>query len=133
VPVALLEIRERLPRSRTRGSPTRPVESTRMIRDKRTWIAVNAVGAVAGLFLLVSWAVSPPTNALFPPWFLRVDAAFIFGAFIYNIIRRLHGPIQPARWARNMSDNQLWITKGLLTVVLIGVTIVVIFWRIPRP
>ena len=75
--------------SQAYGSLACPVESIRMIRDKRTWVAVNAVGAAAGLFLLVSWAVFPPAHALFPQWFLLADAALILGAFIYNIVRRL--------------------------------------------
>jgi len=110
-----------------------PVESIGMIRDKRTWIAVNAVGAVAALFVLISWSFRPPTHELFPPWFWQADAAFIFGAFIYNIVRRLRGPIEPAPWARGMTDRQLWIVKAVLTAAIIGGVFIVIALRVSRP
>ena len=109
------------------------VEQASMIRDKRTWIAVNAVGAAAALFVLVSWSLRPPTHGLFPPWFLFADAVFIFGVFIYNIIRRLRGPIEPARWARGMTDRQLWIAKGILVAVGISAVFVVTILRFTRP
>jgi hypothetical protein len=104
-----------------------------MIRDKRTWIAVNTVGAAAALFMLISWSAFPPAHPVFPRWFLLADAAVLFGLFIYNIVRRLRGPIQPARWARNMSDRQLWIIKGILLVVVIGFALVVVALRFSRP
>jgi|HubBroStandDraft_4_1064222.scaffolds.fasta_scaffold00006_148 hypothetical protein len=104
-----------------------------MIRDKRTFIVINAVGAACALFVLVSWTVSPPTHALFPPWFLMADGALLLGYFIYNIVRRLRGPIQPARWARNMTDRQLWTLKGLVMVILVGVAFAIIFIRVPHP
>ena len=103
-----------------------------MIRDKRTWIAVNAVGAVATLFVLISWLFSPPTNLWLPAWFWQADMALVFGGFIYNIVRRLRGPIEPARWARGMTDRQLWITKGLLIVVVIGGVFVVTILRVTK-
>ena len=59
--------------------------------------------------------------------------ALVFGGFIYNIVRRLRGPIEPARWARGMTDRQLWITKGLLIVVVIGGVFVVTILRVSRP
>jgi len=104
-----------------------------MIRDKRTWIVVNAVGLAASLFVLISWSLRPPTLWLFPPWFWQADAAFVCGGFIYNIVRRLRGLIEPARWACGMTDRQLWITKGLLIVVVIGGVFVVTILRVSRP
>lgn len=104
-----------------------------MIRDKRVWIAVNAVGAAAALYVLISWSLRPPTHELFPPWFWQADAAFVFGAFIYNIVRRLRGPIQPARWARSMTDRQLWIIKGVLIAAVIGGVFVVVALRVSHP
>lgn len=120
-------------RSTARRKRAATVESPRMIRDKRTGIAVNAIGAAAALFLLISWSISRPTHALFPQWLLLTDAALLLAFFIYNIVRRLRGPIQPARWARNMSDRQLWIVKGIVIVVVISVTFVFIALRFPRP
>jgi hypothetical protein len=104
-----------------------------MIRDKRTFIAVNAVGAAATLLVLISWSLRPPSSLLFPPWFWRADAAFVFGVFIYNIARRMRGPIEPARWARGMTDRQLCIAKGLLIAVGMGAVFVVTVLRFTRP
>jgi hypothetical protein len=104
-----------------------------MIRDKRAFIAVNAIGAAATLFALILWTISPPTHAIFPPWFLWMLEAFVFASFMYNIVRRLRGPIEPARWARGMTDKQLWITKGLFIVALIGITYAIVIWGVPRP
>ena len=104
-----------------------------MIRAKRTFIAVNAVGAAATLLVLISWSLRPPSSVLFPPWFWRADAAFVFGWFIYNIVRRMRGPIEPARWARGMTDRQLWIAKGLIIAVGIGAVFVVTVLRLTRP
>ncbi len=108
-------------------------EQAHMIKDKRTWIAVNSIGTAASLFVLISWFFRPPTHELFPPWFWQADAALVCGAFIYNIVRRLRGPIEPARWAHGMTDKQLWIAKGFLIVVLIGGVFFVTILRLARP
>ena len=133
--LAILERSRNEPTIAGDAGPSRaPSNRTRMIRDKRTWIVVNAVGAAGVLLVLISSIVFPPTHdALFPPWFLRTLEAFVFAGFIYNIIRRLRGPIQPARWARGMTDKQLWTIKGVLTAALIGGAFVVIALRVPRP
>lgn len=104
-----------------------------MIRDKRTWIAVNAVGAAAALFMLITQSVFPSPHPLVPHWFLLADAVLLFGLFIYNIVLRLRGPIEPARWAHNMSDRQLWIIKSILMLVVIGVALGALALRFPRP
>jgi len=109
------------------------VERACMIRDKRTWIAVNAAGAAAALFVVISWLYSPPTHLWFPAWVWQADIALVFGGFIYNIVRRLRGPIEPARWARNITDRQMWIVKGVLTAALIGGVFIVIALRVARP
>jgi hypothetical protein len=110
-----------------------PVESKRMIRDKRTWIAVNAVGAAAALFMLITQSVFPSPHPFVPRWFLLANTVLLFGLFIYNIVRRLRGPIEPARWARNMSDGQLWIIKGILMLIIISVALDALALRFPRP
>lgn len=104
-----------------------------MIRDKRTWIAINAVGAAATLFVLISWLYRPPTQLWLPAWFWQAEIALVFGGFIYNIARRVRGPIEPTRWARGMTDRQLGIVKGTLTAALLGGAFIVIALRIARP
>lgn len=103
-----------------------------MIRNRRTWITVNVVGTVAALFVLISWLVRPPNPGLLPPWFWQADAAFIFVVFLYNIVRGLRGPIEPAPWTRRMTDRQWWIVKGLLIVVVIGGVFAFTILYVPR-
>jgi hypothetical protein len=105
-----------------------------MIRDTRTYVAINVVGALAALFLLAFWAISPPSHPLFPVWLLIGLAAFSLGGFVFQIIMRLTGrPVPLAPWAHNMTDRQLWIMKSILIAALVVITCVVIFVRVHQP
>lgn len=101
-----------------------------MIRNTRTYVAVQTVGALASLGVLLSWSVSPPMHPVFPMWCLIGIAAFTAGSFAYNIVMTLRGrPIPVASWARNLSDRQLWTMKGVLIAAMLAVAVVVIFRR----
>ena len=52
------------------------------------------------------------------------SAAVMLGSFTYNIVLRLRGPIQPAAWARNMSDRRLWMLKGTLVAIVLVIAVV---------
>lgn len=101
-----------------------------MIRDKRAYIVVNAIGAASAVFLIVMWTAFPSPHSFLPQWFLVVDGLFLLGAFIYNIIRRMRGPIEPTGWARNLSDRQIWTVKGVVMSVLLVAVFVIIFYRV---
>lgn len=60
--------------------------------------------------------------------------ALLFGSFVYNLIMQLSGRPRPiARWARGMTDRQLWLLKGILLAVLAVVAILIVLFRfIPR-
>ncbi|HEX3672269.1 MAG TPA: hypothetical protein VHT92_11255 [Candidatus Cybelea sp.] len=103
-----------------------------MIRDKRLYIAVNAVGAASAAFALVIWTAFPSRHSLFPQWFLVGDALLLLGFFIYNVVRRMRGPIEPTGWARNLTDKQIWTVKGVVMSVLAVVALCIIFYAVPR-
>lgn len=103
-----------------------------MIRDKRLFIVVNGVGAASAVLMLVTWTASRSPHSLFPQWFMVGDALFLLGYFIYNIIRRMRGPIEPTGWARNLSDKQIWTVKGVVMSVLTVMVFVIIFYGVPR-
>ncbi len=101
-----------------------------MIRDKRAFIAVNLAGAACGLYLLIAQSLYPPTHPVYPHWFSIALAVTITAGFIYNVVLRMRGPIQPARWVRGMSDGQLWLIKGVLAVgVVIAATLLLLRLR----
>jgi hypothetical protein len=102
-----------------------------MIRDKRLFIAINAVGVAAALLLLVRWTAFPSPHSLFPQWFMVGDALLMFGYFIYNIVRRMRGPIEPSGWARNLTDKQIWTVKGVVMSALAVAVFVIIFYAVP--
>jgi hypothetical protein len=95
-----------------------------VIRDKRTWILVNAVGAALALYLLISSWAFPPQHPLPAHWLVPAGAALLLGLFIYSVVLRMRGPIRPAPWASKMSDRQLWIVKGALAAIVIAVSLV---------
>lgn len=100
-----------------------------MIRDTRTYVVVNAVGALTSLLLVALWAISPPRDSLFPTWLLIGLAAFSFGTFVYQIIMRLTGrPVPLAWWARGKTDRQIWTVKCVVLACL-AVVIVLVFYR----
>lgn len=102
-----------------------------MIRNTRALVAVNAIGALAALFLLVLWALSPPEHSALPKPLLIGIEAFLFGYFVYNIVMRLSGrPVPGGRWTLGMSDRRLWLVKGILLAVLAIVAIAIIFVRL---
>lgn len=99
-----------------------------MIRDTRAFVAVNAIGALSALYLLVYWAVHRPAQSLFPWWILAGSAAVMLGAFLYNMIMKLSGrPLPIAPWARGKSDRQLWLIKGIVLVVGVAIALAIIF------
>lgn len=105
-----------------------------MIRDTRAFVAVQMIGALASLYLLINWSVNPQLHTLFPAWFLIGLAAFMFASFVYQIVMRLTGRQVPlAPWARNMSDRQLWIMKAILLIAAVVIAVVFIFVPIHRP
>lgn len=60
-----------------------------MIRDKRTFIIISAVGLACGLWLLFSQLAYPASHPVFPRWLsLTLDVVVIAG-FTYNIVLRL--------------------------------------------
>jgi hypothetical protein len=99
-----------------------------MIRDTRAFVAVNAIGALSALYLLVLWIVRWPARSLFPAWFLAGCAALMFGSFLYNVIMKLRGgPVPVASWARGMTNRQLWLVKGTVLIVIAVVALAIIF------
>jgi|SRR5579863_1147811 len=102
-----------------------------MIRDKRTWLAVNAFGAMAALLVVILQCLYPATHPLLR-WLTIGNGAVLFVLFIYNIVLRMRGPIQPARWARNMTDAQLWIVKGIMMVCVAGIATAFAFHALRR-
>jgi len=102
-----------------------------MIRDKRAFIAVNVVGATCGAFMLGLQLMHPLQHSVFPRWLNLALPILMTAGFVYNIALRLRGPIQPSRWARGLSDPQLWLLKGVLAAGVALATVLVIF-RVER-
>jgi hypothetical protein len=101
-----------------------------MIRNVPTYVAVNVVGALAAVTMLISTAATASTQPALQVWFFVVVAVLMFGQFTYNIVMRLRGrPIPRAAWTRNMSDRQLWLIKGGCMAALAVFAIVIIFGR----
>ena len=101
-----------------------------VIRDTRTYVVVNVVGALISLFLVALWAISPPRHELFPTWLLIGLAAFSFGGFVYQIIMRLTGrPVPLAWWARGKTDRQIWTVKYVVLACLAVIVIVLVLYR----
>lgn len=91
-----------------------------MIRDKRTFIAVNAIGGLAALLTVVLQCLYPATQPLLR-WIMVGGGILLAAQFVSNIVLRMRGPIQPARWARNLTDGQLWIVKGIAMACAAGI------------
>ena len=105
-----------------------------MIRNPRALTAVNTVGALAALFLLISWSLRPSTSALFPQWFLVALALVLLGSFVYQIVMTLTGrPVPVMRWARGLSDRQLWTIKGVVMAVLVLGAFIFVAVTVHRP
>ncbi|HEY1427994.1 MAG TPA: hypothetical protein VGF18_00345 [Candidatus Tumulicola sp.] len=88
-----------------------------MIRDNRTFVAVNIAGVALALFGVVLRVLYPPVHPIGPPWIYVGLPALIGCIFIYNIVARLRGK-QPPESAFGLSDRQLWIAKGIILAVL---------------
>lgn len=100
-----------------------------MIRDTRAFVAINAVGALSSLLLVVLWITAPSPHSLFSTWLPMGTALVSFGCFVYMTCLKLSGrPIPTARWARGKSDRQLWTIKGVIIGALLVVSLVIIFY-----
>ena len=98
-----------------------------MIRDKRAFIAVSLVGVASCVFALCLQLLFPYQHSVFPRWLNVALLIFITGGFLFNIVLRMHGPIQPVRWARGLSDPQLWLIKGVLAAGAVIASVLLIY------
>lgn len=104
-----------------------------MIRDARTFVAVNVIGALASLFLIASWTISPPKRPLFPAWLLILLGVVMLCGFVYQIVMRLSGrPVPVASWARAKTDRQIWTVKLVVLASLTAAAIAMILYRLCR-
>jgi Ca2+/Na+ antiporter len=103
-----------------------------MIRHKATYIAINAVGAAATASSAILIYLNPSPHPTAWYWVSVALSAIVFAAFLYNIARRMKGPIEPSGFMRHLSDRQLWLVKGTLLLVVAVIAIVIIISRFFR-
>lgn len=83
-----------------------------MIRDARAFVAINTVGALIALYLVVFWGAWRPVRSIFLVRLYVVLAAVMFAGFIYQIVKRSSGrAMHFAPWTHNMTDRRLWTIK----------------------
>lgn len=108
-----------------------------MIYNNRLYVAINAVGALCAVVVLVLLAVYPPTHPVFPIWLQYALGALLFGTFIYQIVRRLkYGRPMPDAFFKRFTDRELWFMRGIVFLVgllVIAVTLIITLVPHHRP